>query len=129
MLLTQYHCLLSEQKTAQLKWSRFVNTMGTQGCNVPCDLHLEHLNRHLKGLIAHLRLNVSKKFVNNNNAIYPCNAINRAACSIGVLHDLCTLFESECGKGKESGNHNTSFKKDVQIVVKILVDEDIFTIE
>jgi len=46
MLLAQYHCLLSQHKAAQVKWSRFVNTRGKHGYNIPCDLHLEHLNRH-----------------------------------------------------------------------------------
>ena len=28
-------------------WSRFVNTTGKPGCNIPCDLFMEHLNRAL----------------------------------------------------------------------------------
>ena len=36
---------LSKRKAAQLLWSRCVNTRGLVGCNIPCDLHMEHLNR------------------------------------------------------------------------------------
>ena len=35
----------------QVMTSRFVNTKGRAGCNIPCDLHMEHLNRRLKGII------------------------------------------------------------------------------
>lgn len=38
-LLLQHQYLLSPQKAAQLQWSRFVNTRGLKGHNVPCDLH------------------------------------------------------------------------------------------
>lgn len=45
--LQKYHHL-SERQATQLTWSRFVNTNGRCGCNIPCDLYLEHLNRRLK---------------------------------------------------------------------------------
>ena len=44
ILLTQVYCLFSDRQVAQLKWSRCINTKGSRGHNVPCDLHLEHLN-------------------------------------------------------------------------------------
>lgn len=66
-LLAQYHCLLSKRKAAQLKWSRFVNTSGKIGHNVPCDLHLEHLNRRLKGLITNLSSNAAKHTGNEHS--------------------------------------------------------------
>jgi len=46
-LLVQEHYILTERQKLQLKWGRFVNIHGRQGCNVPCDLHMEHLNRRL----------------------------------------------------------------------------------
>lgn len=96
---------------------------------MPCDLHLEHLNRHLKGLITNLNLcsNASKHTGSNDHSIYPSNAVNRAARSIGVLDDICNTFESQTGVGLASGNHNRpSVAKDVEMVVKVLEDEDIF---
>ena len=32
----------------QLLWSRTVNTSGRPGHNIPCDLHMEHINRECK---------------------------------------------------------------------------------
>ena len=43
--LLQMKYLLSEREAAQLKWSMCVNTSACQGCNIPMDLHMEHLNR------------------------------------------------------------------------------------
>ncbi len=50
----QRRYFLSERQAAQLVWSRFVNTRGRRGCNILCDLHLEHLNRRLKTALRHL---------------------------------------------------------------------------
>ena len=49
ILLIQYHCLFSDRKAAQVRNSRFINTLGRKGCNIACDLFRKHLNRHLKG--------------------------------------------------------------------------------
>ena len=46
---------LSPRLSHQLVWSRFVNTSGKEGSNVPCDLHMEHLNRVLKDSTKHLQ--------------------------------------------------------------------------
>ena len=127
ILLAQYHCLLSERKAAQLKWCRFVNTSGRAGNNVPCDLHLEHLNRRLKGLITNLCSNAAKRTENDEHSMYPNNSVNRAARSIGVLHEICNTSENQTGVGLTSGNHNRlSLVKDVEMVVKVLEDEKIF---
>ena len=82
ILLSQYHCRLSERKAAQLKWSRFVNTKGIAGGNISCDLHLEHLNRRLKGMIAGMC----------SNGTNP-ETIDRAARSLGVVNRICNTFE------------------------------------
>lgn len=50
---------LSPQQSAQLQWSRFVNTHGREGCNIPMDLHLEHLNRLFKTVLAGLHSNIT----------------------------------------------------------------------
>ena len=44
-LSIQLEYTLSERLKNQLIWGRFVNTKGRKGCNMPCDLFLEHLNR------------------------------------------------------------------------------------
>jgi hypothetical protein len=43
----------------QLQWSRTVNVHGRPGKKVPCDLHMEHLNRECKGSIGGLGANVT----------------------------------------------------------------------
>lgn len=124
IMLSQYHCLLSDRMAAQLKWSRFVNTTGRTGKNVSCDLHLEHLNRRLKGLISGLRSNAASK---SEDSIYPCNAINRAARSIGVLHHICSNFEEQSEIREEAiVHHPPSFQKDVEMVQEVLKDARVF---
>ena len=126
-LLVQYHFLLSDRKAAQMmKWSRFINTSGKQGCNIPCDLHLDHLNKRLKGLITKLNSNAS----GSSNSIYPVNAVNRAARFIGLLNELCDLFEDQNKVSPESGNHNKpSLEKDVKLIVDVLKEVDVFDIK
>lgn len=92
VMLSQYHCLLSDRMADQLKWLRFVNTTGRVGKNISCDLHLEHLHRRLKDLMTGLRSNVSSN-CKSEDSIYPSNAINRTVQSIGVLHHICNNFE------------------------------------
>ena len=54
----------------QTKWSRFINTHGREGYNVPADLHMEHLNKHLKRLITGLDTNcTSSAMVNISKCI------------------------------------------------------------
>ena len=59
ILLLQHQYLLSERKSAQLLLDRFVNTQGRIGCNIPADLHMEHLNRCFKNVLRNLGANVN----------------------------------------------------------------------
>lgn len=57
-LLVQLEYLCSERMKVQLKYGRFINTQGRIGKNIPCDLHMEHLNRYrlhhcIKGTYTH----------------------------------------------------------------------------
>ena len=56
-LLAQQKFVCSSRLSHQLMWSRFVNTSGKKGHNIPCDLHMEHLNRVLKDSIKCLGAN------------------------------------------------------------------------
>ena len=47
-LLAQYERFLPPRQSKQLKFSRFVNVHGRPGCNVSCDLYMEHLNKMVK---------------------------------------------------------------------------------
>ena len=57
-LLIEYHFTASERKAAQMRDSRFINTKGREGCNMACDLLMEHLNRRLKGMIRQMGSNI-----------------------------------------------------------------------
>ena len=40
--------LLSQADAETLIWNRFINVHGKPGCNIPQNLHMEHLNRIVK---------------------------------------------------------------------------------
>ena len=83
--------LLSERKAAQLLCSRTVNTRGRAGCNIPMDLHLEHLNRRLKRILSTTR--VSDK------------TVVKAGKLLRVVHKICTVFESETCPSSRLDHH------------------------
>ena len=115
ILLSQNYCLLSNWQASQQTWNRFVNTKGRRGCNISCDLHLEHLNRRLKGMVSNLHSNVHK------------SAIDRAAKSIGIVHDLCQRFEEHSGIVPESDLHSKpSVSKDIDLVLQVIEEQRIF---
>lgn len=58
-LLAQEKFLFSPRLAMQLKWSRTVNTHGRPGKNIPCDLHMEHLNRECKSGLRGLGSNIT----------------------------------------------------------------------
>lgn len=76
LLLINYHFATSERVATQLATSRVVNTKGRTGCNIPCDLHLEHLNRRLKGTICRMESNIKPSI------------IQTAAKAIGVVDEI-----------------------------------------
>lgn len=49
--LSEASVLLPPRLREQLLWSRFVNTTGKKGGNIASDLHMEHLNRTVKGAL------------------------------------------------------------------------------
>lgn len=103
ILLLHYHCLLSERKAAQLKHSRFINTKGRVGCNMLCDLYMEHLNHRLKGVIHHMGSNVQPP------------SLVRAAKAIGIV-------EMETQESHTVHRHSKpSSLKDVTMIVDQLI--------
>ena len=81
--LLQYYYNLTPRQRSQLLWSRCVNTRGVPGANIPCDLHMEHLNRRLKIVIKNLGINVNPKL------------IQKAGETIGVVQHICKIFEGQ----------------------------------
>ena len=110
--LTLQSLLLSTHKLCELKWSRTINTHGKPGHNVPCDLHMEHLNKQLKGCIRSAGSN-----------IYP-SAIQRVAKSLGPVSHVCSQFEKELSISVNKEYHTyPSFKKDLDAIVRLLKNE------
>ena len=115
ILLLQAH-RLSPREATQLKWSRFVNTKGRTGCNIHCDLHLEHLNRRLKTIIRNMGSNVTK------------SSFQQAAASINVVNHISQKFEEEIQSKPNSNLHPyPSFEKDLNLTVQSLLDHEVFT--
>ena len=115
-LLMQYYYTFSERQKAQLLWSRCINTKGTPGANIPCDLHMEHLNRRLKNTIHSMGANVTP------------STIVKAGKALGPVHHVCQVFEDETTHNKPSNHHNTpGFGKDLSTVLDVLINEKVFT--
>ena len=93
-LLAQFYILLPPRLAQQLAWSRFINTRGRQGCNIPMDLHMEHLNRSCKTAVAHLGANTTPK------------AIVRIGKCIGPLTNLGISFDISTGVASRSAAHS-----------------------
>ena len=114
LLILQLHSL-SERAATEVKWSRFVNRRGQIGCNIPCDLAMEHLNRRLKGIIRNMGANVVP------------SALARAAKSIGSVDCVCDLFEQSVMAQQTSSKHTIAQdSKDFQLVLQILNEKKIF---
>ena len=82
LLLIQYHFMASERVCKQILTIHFINTKERTGCNLPCDLHLEHLNRRLKGVLTRMESNVKP------------SSVTRAARAIGVVDDYMCLKDN-----------------------------------
>ena len=109
IFLAQYYSLFSKRQAEELLYSRFVNTHGRTGCNIPCDPHIEHLNRRLKGILRNLRSNIQT------------SCITRAATSLGVVDIVCRQFEKETAKVKTSDHHGIpSMDKELKLIIEAL---------
>lgn len=116
-LLLSHRFFFSERKVLQLLWSRTVNTKGRQGCNIPCDLHMEHLNRRLKTILCSKGSNITP------------SSIIKAGKSVYLVHKLCQGFEEETTTtSTPSGRHSQpKFLKDFKSVLGELKNEQVFT--
>lgn len=114
-LLVQFWIILPPRLAQQLAWSRFINTRGAIGCNIPCDLHMEHLNRSCKEAIVGLGANVTPK------------AIQRVGRCIGPLTAVCRQFDESSGIPPTAGAHScASLEKDLNTVVGELMKSNVF---
>ena len=105
-LLAQQKFILSARLSHQLVWSRFVNTSGKEGHNIPCDLHMEHLNRVLKESIKHLGANKTK------------DAIIRVGKCIDKVDEVLKNYDEDNEVQSESGYHTrASIDNDRKLVL------------
>ena len=114
-LLLAQSSLLSPRKIAEIKWSRTVNTHGRPGKNIPVDLHLEHLNKRLKGMLHGLGSNISPE------------SVQCASKVLGLVETVCTNFENVSNITPTKDYHSMpSFDKDLQKLHEQLVAEKVF---
>ena len=92
-MLYQCQYVLSPRLSHQLLWSRFINTRGRRGHNIPCDLFNEHLNRLVKEAVGNLRANQTGK------------ATVRVSWAIGTLHPVIEQFDQVNSLPTLSGAH------------------------
>ena len=108
----QYLFLLPKRQAEQLKWSRFVNSKGRKGCNISCDLHIEHLNRRLKTVMKGMHCDVK--------------AIDYAAKAIGIIHRICEDLEEETSYAEGDKHERETFFKECRLMVNELMEQNIF---
>ena len=98
----------------QLKWSRFVNTHGGAGHNIPCDLHNEHLNKLFKDIIHSMGSNLTE------------HSMRRAARSVTNLCKIRDAFDTESKVPVPTSAHsckddNNEVTKVVEVLLKNVV--------
>ena len=111
ILLLQYHFIFSDRLRMQLLTSRFINTKGRVGCNLPSDLHMEHLNRRLKEILHHQGSNIKPSTLVTSSRV------------TGIVDDICKSFESEVRRGKQR-----SSVRDLEKIKEELMAKKVFEI-
>ena len=115
VLLAHQKFFLSPRMAMQLTWNRTVNIHGSHGKNVPCDLHMEHLNKEAKQRLAGLGSNITNE------------SVSRVGRSIKITIEITKQFAKEnqikepsCRKSRRSCN------KDIKLLLKQLSDDMVF---
>ena len=109
--------LLSPRQAMDLKWSRTVNTHGHAGHNIPCNLHMEHLNKRLQTMMRNLGSNIT------------AGAVKCSAKALGTVTHVCSRFEQECEMFTNNNYHTMpSFNKDLRKIQQQLERDKVFVI-
>jgi len=115
--LCQYYQNLPMQQAQQLLYSRFVNTTGIRGRNIPLDLHQEHLNKLCKDCVKGLGSNKTKQ------------GITRCNKALGTLHDLLKNFDEKNNVACANGAHRSpSNKLDLNLIIEELQRTKVFDV-
>ena len=116
-LLAELEWILPSRQVMQVKFSRFVNTNGRQGCNIPSDLYMEHLNRMVKNCITHLGANKTE------------SSIQRVGKCIGLIDELTESFDNWNNLPTSSMHHPVPISvKDRDQIIQVLQQVDVFTV-
>lgn len=108
-LLAHTEFILSPRMASQLKWSRTVNTHGRPGKNIPCDLHMEHLNKECKLALSGLGSNITDQ------------SVQRVGKCIGRTIPILQHFDEVNAISHQSGYHTRrSAASDTEKIVKQL---------
>ena len=115
ILLINLNFLTTERLAKQIVTSRFINSKGRIGCNIPCNLHLEHLNKWLKSIISHCGSN-----------IHPQSLIC-ASKAIGIVDEIRHRVNDTLASKSHSDSHNKpKTKKDFNRVCEVLCIMTVF---
>ena len=117
-LVLQHSYTLSPRLSTQLLWSRFVNTQGRPGRNIPVDLHMEHMNKLAKGAI---------RFTGGANMSE--RAVSRVGKGIGTLSPVLDNFDEVNNVATStSSQKRPRAHKDIEIVANELVKAECFVV-
>ena len=115
-MLYQYKYQLTPRQSAELLWSRFINVHGLRGRNIPCDLHLEHLNRMCKYAISDLGVNKTE------------TAIKRVGNALGTLSPVLQQFDLDNRLSYMCSTHHVpKSEKDRDRIIFHLQQCDVFS--
>ena len=106
--------VLPERIQQQMIWSRFVNPSGKPARNIPCDLHMEHLNRTAKTALGqHSHLNPK--------------AVTRVGKCVGLFQNAQKQFDATTDVKQSSGKQvRGSYSTDLHKIVNQLVKSEVF---
>ena len=88
---------------------------GAQGWNVPCDLHLEHLNQRCKEAVHGLQVNKTSE------------SILRVGKSLGSLKDIIKQFDEDNGIPLSSGAHGAPNMEDRDLILQELLNSAVLS--
>ena len=112
LLLIQYDFMASGRVAKQILTS---HTKGRTACNQPCDLHLKHLNRRLKGILTRMESNVKP------------SAVTRAAKPIGIVNEICRSFGNDLGGAEDSYKQKKpSYVKECNLILDDLDTMEVY---
>eukprot|EP00731_Ephydatia_muelleri_P010254 Em0005g840a len=114
-LQMQYYYILPKRYAEQMLWGRFINSEGGPGHNIPADLHMEHLNKLLKGTICHLGANKTPQ------------AIIRAGKALGALKYILEEFDRSTGVWVTTNHTTRSEAEDLMKMVTELSQNKVFS--